>query len=896
MLPETERIALPGPPVASPRAPFPYIQAVAPVVIAVVLWIMTASPLVLMFAFLGPALVIVSSIETRRSARRARQVEQETALHRVAEIGDELDARAERWRQLASARLPELEALCTSDASAPEGLWSLGRGAVPSGVVLTGGSAAEGALESAISHLRSRTATIPAAPVIVDGAEVLVDAPVPIFRAIARSLLLRAAAAHHPGEHHVTAPADETWTEKLPHRTEIADRWEMLRGGTPILRVSHVRDAPAGRDVVIRIPENGAGATAHVPHVIDDFQPALVSAPEAHLRAVQIAERARRRGWEDPAMIPDTVALRDMPLESDDVAGLAAPLGVGVDSPIVVDLRRDGPHALVAGTTGSGKSELLISWVLALAERHPPESLVFLLVDFKGGSAFAPLDELPHVVGVVSDLDLTTARRAVASLRAELRRREHILATNGARDIDALPDGVLPRLVVVVDEFAALLALDPELSAVFADIAARGRSLGLHLILCTQRPAGIVRDGVLANITIRICLRVLDPADSVAVVGTRAAAEIAAPARGRALIAAGDQPRTVQLALADAADATRVRSRWVGHTAPAARPWRDPLPAALPASFITGDASAPALTIGLVDLPEQQTQRRLVLDPWNDGAPLVIGGTGSGRTTALRMLGHAAERTPPPTEIRWVPESPAALWQALATPSRGDRTLVLVDDLDRTLAAADPEQRADLIDLIRGAVRDARRTHVALAASSRSAGGVLHGLQGVFEHRLLLRLPSRDEHLLAGGELAGFRTDRRPGSVLWRGSEAQIALPPGAEPAPWSGELPVASLADGGWAIAASHPRELADRLARAGVTASRPGGGGDVELADVETWLGSILELAAARRDGRLLLIDCSPSDHRLLTRQRGPLPPLGGGDAWHADGALTKRVRLDL
>src|SRR5690606_23108114 len=103
---------------------------------------------------------------------------------------------------------------------------------------------------------------------------------------------------------------------------------------------------------------------------------------------------------------------------------LAVPVGVAAHGPAFVDLVADGPHALVAGTTGSGKSELLVSWVLALAGRIPPDRVSFLLVDFKGGSAFAPLAQLPHVVGVVSDLDPASARRAVESLRAELRRRE----------------------------------------------------------------------------------------------------------------------------------------------------------------------------------------------------------------------------------------------------------------------------------------------------------------------------------------------------------------------------------------------------------------------------------------------------------------------------------------
>ncbi|MFW8745594.1 FtsK/SpoIIIE domain-containing protein, partial [Mesorhizobium japonicum] len=177
---------------------------------------------------------------------------------------------------------------------------------------------------------------------------------------------------------------------------------------------------------------------------------------------------------------------------------LAAPIGRDADGPVIVDLVADGPHALVGGTTGSGKSELLVSWVLAMAHGRRPDEVAFLLVDFKGGAAFAPLAGLPHVVGILSDLDARLTRRAIESLRAELLRRERLLADAGVRSIDELPSGALARLVVVVDEFAAVVSGQPELHDVFADLAARGRSLGLHLVLCTQRPAGVVRDGVLA--------------------------------------------------------------------------------------------------------------------------------------------------------------------------------------------------------------------------------------------------------------------------------------------------------------------------------------------------------------------------------------------------------------
>src|SRR6185312_6153436 len=116
-----------------------------------------------------------------------------------------------------------------------------------------------------------------------------------------------------------------------------------------------------------------------------------------------------------------------------------------------------------------------VSWVVAMASAHPPERLTVLLVDFKGGAAFEPLARLPHTIGIVTDLDDERAARALASLRAELRHRERQLAAVEARDIDGT--GALPRLVIIVDEFAAMMADHPDLHTLFADIAARGRSL-----------------------------------------------------------------------------------------------------------------------------------------------------------------------------------------------------------------------------------------------------------------------------------------------------------------------------------------------------------------------------------------------------------------------------------
>ena len=224
---------------------------------------------------------------------------------------------------------------------------------------------------------------------------------------------------------------------------------------------------------------------------------------------------------------------------------LAAVVGQGTTDPLRIDLRRDGPHALVGGTTGSGKSEFLQTWILGMAVEYAPDRLTFLLVDYKGGSAFGDCVKLPHTVGLVTDLTPHLVRRALVSLRAELTRREELLAAKGAKDLAALEErgdqDAPPSLVIVIDEFAALASEVPEFVDGVIDVAQRGRSLGLHLVMATQRPAGVIKESIRANTNLRVALRVADEADSQDVLGIDRAAHFdpATPGRAAAKLGAG---------------------------------------------------------------------------------------------------------------------------------------------------------------------------------------------------------------------------------------------------------------------------------------------------------------------------------------------------------------------
>src|SRR5262249_975932 len=228
--------------------------------------------------------------------------------------------------------------------------------------------------------------------------------------------------------------------------------------------------------------------------------------------------------------------------QAPDGRSTAALLGVGADGPVIVELRRDGPHGLVAGTSGAGKSELLQTRVGSLALANAPDALTFVLVDYKGGSAFAACAQLPHCVGLITDLDGHLVNRALASLSAELRRRESLLAAAAAKDIEdywTRTRDRLPRLVIVVAEFAPLGEAGPDLIRGVIGIGMRGRSLGVHVVLATQRPGGVVSADLRANLNLRISLRVTSEAESMDVVDAPDAARITARQPGRAYLRTG---------------------------------------------------------------------------------------------------------------------------------------------------------------------------------------------------------------------------------------------------------------------------------------------------------------------------------------------------------------------
>lgn len=544
-----------------------------------------------------------------------------------------------------------------------------------------------------------------------------------------------------------------------------------------IVLAERVDQLPAGCQVVVAMSEYGEARLAGAqPTACADLRVAGLSAASASRTARALA------AWSDPerdgldSRLPDQLRLFDLldlqHVPPEDSAALATvllgrwtarapgdplrvPIGSGRDGPVEVDLDRDGPHALVAGTTGAGKSELLRTFVAGLAARASPAEVSFVLIDFKGGSAFDRCVQLPHTVGVVTDLDGALAARAIRGIRRELRRRELLLREAGAIDLLELrrrpraptDPPVPPRLVVVVDEFATLATELPDVLEALVAVAQRGRSLGLHLVLATQRPAGVVSDRIRANTSLRIALRLPDEHDSLDVVDAPDAARLPRHRPGRALVRFGpDELEPLQVALvqtrppppdltpvtvipfpppecltapasstdgsgdATATDlehlvaATRLAVTSTGDRAQPAL-WSPPLPTQISPQELAGLAPPPEgspdlLAVLLADRPDETGHD---VEGWHPGVgPLLVEGPlASGTTTTLRAIVRAAST--PPHRTAWSSAPTITEWYVhiLDGADRGLADCALLPGVANVVASGDAERRGRLVRILR---------------------------------------------------------------------------------------------------------------------------------------------------------------------------------------------------
>jgi S-DNA-T family DNA segregation ATPase FtsK/SpoIIIE len=722
------------------------------VILAVGIFVVTGSAFTLAFAALGPATAIAGYFDSRWSARKLRRRETTRFAIDRDRVGDEIERRHADERTRLFDASPDPARLVTHEGPDPHRwrgdgrspiLVVVGTASIPSMLPVDAPAARISGTPSdadrAIADLVDRARVLERAPMTVDARlGIGVTGPPAFARAIARGIavqLARRLSPSHCWRSASSAPYD-LWLDDLPHEAAAASLPGSVvefgqKGEAVPLAIVAVAESPAhlpgACSIVLGVVDGQLRILSH-PDADDrrPLHPLPVTEIEAAEWALRLSRDAAREGMTSPhALLPDAVELTPLlrPAEAGDVASLACEPGVDAGGSVTLDLVANGPHAVIGGTTGSGKSELLIAWILAMAASRSPQHVSFLLIDYKGGATFAALARLPHTVGIITDLDAMMAARALDSLRAEVRHRERLLVTSGARSIEQVDS--LPRLVIVVDEFAAMLAEHPDLHGLFADLAARGRSLGMHLVLCTQRPAGAVRDGVLANADLRVSLRVNNRADSSAVVGCDDAAGIPLTARGRGVLRlAGEAPRSVQFALASGSDVALVTQRWSQSPSPR-RPWCEPLPAVLKAAALPREGIG---CFGLVDLPSEQRQEPAIHSPEAEGALLVLGSPASGKSTALRALaaGHPG--------IRVVPAEPDGAWDVIAdlvaaldSPA-STATCVVLDDLDALVPRFTGEYRAAFVDLLARVLREGPGRGITALLSAQRITGESQGL------------------------------------------------------------------------------------------------------------------------------------------------------------------------
>ncbi|WP_165368559.1 FtsK/SpoIIIE domain-containing protein [Serinicoccus sediminis] len=854
-----------------------------PLVVALAVAVVLRMPWLLLFGLLGPAMVLGHHLGDRRAAR----LEFEEGVEATAEARAAHRAAARvclrRELDLLRRRHPGLVGVVTSLGPHPSlALWqcateplsvTLGEHACDSEILLEG---------EVLGH---EAAPLPLAldgPLVIAGDRTTREG-------LARAVLLQLATAYPPGVWTLSVDPDRppgpdwdllAW---LPHTDTSGGVVEgtAVAWGRDLLLVDDLSQAPPG---TTRVQVHGpAAAVLQVPGRPDvAFRPTTLGLARARSLARALAplvgRSATREADEGPALpgdAPPLGGIASWPTTTAEAEtgwrrkGLAVPLGVDAAGAVVtIDLARDGPHALVAGTTGSGKSELLRTLVTGLALCSSPADLALLLVDFKGGSSLGDCAALPHVTGLVTDLDPHLAARVLASLQAELTRRESRLAEAGVRDAAHLPG--LPRLVVVIDEFRVLAEEVPEVMTGLVRLAAVGRSLGVHLVLATQRPAGVVGPDLRANVNLRVALRVRDVTDSLDVVETPAAALLPEGRPGLALWRTGaEPPRAVQVArvgppapsstqawqvtatpdvwaarrvleapvgrtrseddLGAVAEVLRSAARATGLAPPVV--WHPPLPPRV--DTLPGSPQAWAL----LDLPARQRREPL---HWPAREHLaVVGAARSGRSTTLRSvlsrtggawvvvldLGRSLEAT----ELRHHPGLLA--WVEPDDLAHGLRVLDRLDELVRSRQAAGGGDRTPvvwavdgwdrLVDLFGGLERGrAEDVALRLLREGPAAGvvGLVTGDRSLLFGKVASVLPHTWAHRLndpADLLMTGLRThqlpvDHPPGRLVGMrdGVEAHVVLPSAeAVAAPPVGPPPlVCRPLPRSWTPGADHP------------------------------------------------------------------------------------------
>lgn len=359
---------------------------------------------------------------------------------------------------------------------------------------------------------------------------------------------------------------------------------------------------------------------------------------------------------------------------SDIINSMAAPIGVSASGDILsLDLHEKGhgPHGLVAGTTGSGKSEVLQSLILSIALRYHPHDVGFVMIDFKGGGMANQFSKLPHLIGTITNIAGKEIDRSLASIKAELLNRQRIFSECGVSNINDYIEkyhskevGIpIPHLIIIVDEFAELKAQQPDFMDELISAARIGRSLGVHLILATQKPSGQVNDQIWSNSKFRICLKVASAEDSNEMLKTPVAFSIKEP--GRAYLQVGnnevfelfqsgysgvrvDKNRTQLDALVERLELHCAQNGIQKLLPICCEP--------LPEMIVCPEAASPAefgeVMIGMLDDPASQYQGNTSVNISKNNT-LIIGSAQMGKTNLIQSVIRQYARTYTPEEVNF---------------------------------------------------------------------------------------------------------------------------------------------------------------------------------------------------------------------------------------------------
>jgi len=701
------------PPAPQPgeKVALPLIPLVAPVVLSVVMALVLHSPIALMMGVLGPVMVLGSWVHQKKtSAKKGEKA-----------LTDYDDALATYRALLATAQRDERSRATRSLPSVQQWmndpLWRVS--ASPSSVVRIG----EGVWHPPAGHSLSGTGKILAMPAGLDATHGIALIGGASVEDIWRNIVVQWLVASGSGG-----------LNPMPRAADQAFPRDIV-GVSRAIWVQDIALVPPECGIVI-VPESDTTA--------------VITQPSEAPRSIR-PDRLSHAGalWALNKLTPPVVSSR--------VITHQRPRGhlVATLSPHSpeIDLVLEGPHTAVWGATGSGKSVTVCALVLSLAKSYDPQQLVVVVVDFKGGAGLRPLSNLPHTIGVVTDLEPARSERARVGLVAEMQKRERIMATHQVADVSDLEQDVwCPRLLVVVDEVAWLCANSPSWAETLSDLAQRGRSLGVHVVLSTQRVSGVLPRALMANVSLRICARVSDETEVLEWMPdlTPAHARVLHHlAPGKLLVSgaiSAPQWHTVSLPEPAALPETRAQSPW--------RVWSEDLPVIY--------APEPGVW-GLMDVPGEQRHHPISDHPLSQGSAVVVGDAGSGRTNTAYALAHQV----PNAVVS--PEHPAELWQCLRD-LQGHGATIVIDKADELLHSAGAEGEAALMDALEGS--DARLVMI-ISPRHRLA----RGLARLAPARLVLSLGSSDDEAVWGAV-----SRKIPGRARYGDSDIQVAYPYQAPP------------------------------------------------------------------------------------------------------------------